>query len=806
MLIDWLDNDYASSLAFALADEAKRRDVRLVCFVGHGLMAVDAAPQGSNIAFALASARALDALIVVSLGTALPVAERIRYLERYRPLPLCTYTLESPALASVAVDSALGMRNAVSHLIQFHERRRIAFVRGPEHDSDAEARYQGYRTALDDFGLSYDARLEVAGDFSRAAGRAAVRCLLDQRRAAFDALVAANDQMAAAAEQELLARGVSVPDDVALSGFDDVEESRFADVPITSVRQPFAAQARRALDLVLAALEGKSAAPTPKLSPELVPRRSCGCEVVLEGAARGLRPRARGDAGPSAAAAELERSARLARGMQAILERHGLVLETRALLALVERFLAGLDGDGAAFLAALEGELGRGSREAPGLSGWYHALAFLRREGLASCAGDRAARLAGEQLVHAAFEGVSYAAERQQALRRLEVERLGRVLTSTTEALVTGLDARRVAAALAERLPELGLESFAIAEYIEDGAPVPARSRVLLAHDVRRSVSALSGSVFDTLELAPAALWPTDRAGAFVLEPLYFQDERLGFALFEVGPRQGAIYLTLREQLAAALTGRRLLARIAAEARQRGEAERARASQEVQIARRFRAASSPRALGAEGLDLAARVVPGGSGAAYCDVRCRDGRVWWALGRVEGEDLGASLLVPLLGSVVATLWRSLPEARPEEILHVARSVIREQVRDRLGQRERVELLVARHQGGRIDLAGDFAGVRLQRAHAPRAEVPARSASGSTYLARVELDVGDLLVLHTAAAELESAPLWSLEQQASAPAERVCEALAEAFDATLARPRPELALAVIRRVGRSERGRS
>src|SRR5690606_26808839 len=72
-------------------------------------------------------------------------------------------------------------------------------------------------------------------------------------------------------------RGFKVPEQVAVVGFDDLEGARFAQVPLTTVRQPLAEQGRLAVETVLAQMRGEPVAPTVTLGAELVRRRSCGC-------------------------------------------------------------------------------------------------------------------------------------------------------------------------------------------------------------------------------------------------------------------------------------------------------------------------------------------------------------------------------------------------------------------------------------------------------------------------------------------------------------------------------------------------
>ena len=212
-----------------------------------------------------------------TLGNHIGPEELSAYCERYRPLPMCSIAVPSPGIPSVLVDNATGMRDLLVHLVAAHGCRRVAFIRGPEANDEAERRYQVYRDVLGERGLAVDPELVVVGDFQRAAGARAIDVLLDERRAPFDAVVAASDSMALGAIDALRARGLRVPEDVAVVGFDDIEAARFATPPLTTVRQPLHEQGRRAVELLLAVIRGEPVPEQVTLHTELVTRRSCRC-------------------------------------------------------------------------------------------------------------------------------------------------------------------------------------------------------------------------------------------------------------------------------------------------------------------------------------------------------------------------------------------------------------------------------------------------------------------------------------------------------------------------------------------------
>lgn len=136
-------------------------------------------------------------------------------------------------------------------------RRRIAVLGAYPEESAGSAglRLRGYRKALDEAGIRFDPALVVPCGWWRAAGATAVAGLLDSG-VPFDAVFGLNDALALGAMHELLVRGVGVPRDVAVAGFDDIDEARFASPPLTTVSPGMDEIAERSISLLIDRIEG----------------------------------------------------------------------------------------------------------------------------------------------------------------------------------------------------------------------------------------------------------------------------------------------------------------------------------------------------------------------------------------------------------------------------------------------------------------------------------------------------------------------------------------------------------------------
>ncbi|HVU11057.1 MAG TPA: LacI family DNA-binding transcriptional regulator [Phototrophicaceae bacterium] len=148
---------------------------------------------------------------------------------------------------SVIVEQRYGSRLAAQHLIE-QGHRCIAEISGPLNWFDAVERHESWETTMREAGL--EPRLSIAGDWSAASGYAAAQRLLEQD-ADFTALVVGNDQMALGVIHALRERGLRIPQDVSLVGFDDIPEAAFFDPSLTTIRQDFSALGRRGIEYLV---------------------------------------------------------------------------------------------------------------------------------------------------------------------------------------------------------------------------------------------------------------------------------------------------------------------------------------------------------------------------------------------------------------------------------------------------------------------------------------------------------------------------------------------------------------------------
>ncbi|ACO47761.1 LacI family DNA-binding transcriptional regulator [Deinococcus deserti] len=206
--------------------------------------------QDESAAISALTRRQVDGLII--LGGRLK-DDQLHALAARFPLALVGRRVAGLERRSLKVDNIHGAWLATTHLIQMGHRR-IAHITGMASHRDALDRLEGYRLALADAGVPFDPHLIYEGDFHEPSGSQAVDHWLGQGTA-FSAIFSANDQMAYGARLGLYRKGIRVPEDVSLVGFDDLPASQFALPPLTSVHQPLFEMGQQAASLILQQLK-----------------------------------------------------------------------------------------------------------------------------------------------------------------------------------------------------------------------------------------------------------------------------------------------------------------------------------------------------------------------------------------------------------------------------------------------------------------------------------------------------------------------------------------------------------------------
>ena len=242
ILFDYLYENYASGIFKNIQQACIEQDLNFIGFEG-GDSRISQYSQyyrQKNSVIQLIDPRLVDGMILLGelVNNTLTDEEIKTFKTVLADIPVVSIGLFRFARSSLVIENKKGLREIIAHLIRDHHYRNIAFITGPPTSQDSRERLKAYSDTLKRFGLPVRPELIVPGDFY-SLGAEAVRVLLDERKLDVDAIVSANDSMAIFAMKELNRRGLRVPDDIAITGFDDIEECQFVQPKLTTVRQLF---------------------------------------------------------------------------------------------------------------------------------------------------------------------------------------------------------------------------------------------------------------------------------------------------------------------------------------------------------------------------------------------------------------------------------------------------------------------------------------------------------------------------------------------------------------------------------------
>jgi DNA-binding LacI/PurR family transcriptional regulator len=279
-----IDEEYQKTVWKGIVDEANEKKVNIICFPGLSLNNKENFEYQANIVYKLASKKIIDGLIILTntIFTNLKRNEILKFCNNYKSIPVINFGFSIPGFISIKVDSNNGIRELAGHLLKVHKYKKIAFIKGPHFHQEGENRFKVFCNELLKYNINIDNDLIMHGDFSKESGHQAVKNLLDERKKDFDIIVAANDRMAIGAIEFFQSRNIIVPDDIAVVGYDDIEEYRLYTPRLTTIHQPIYEKGRESVSAMIQIIKDGSIKQNKTISSYLVVRQSCGCFLNLE--------------------------------------------------------------------------------------------------------------------------------------------------------------------------------------------------------------------------------------------------------------------------------------------------------------------------------------------------------------------------------------------------------------------------------------------------------------------------------------------------------------------------------------------
>ena len=281
VLLTTIDNACLHTIWTGIAEFARLNDISITAYFGtYQSTDADFTSHLGTCFETIKNNASLDGVLIFTGFIAKHI--KIQYFDKQisefpKHIPVVSISFPMPGIPSVLVDNVSGIFSAVEHLITVHGKKEIAFVKGPDGHPEAEDRLLGYKKALEKYGIAFNEKYVLPGYFSRESGREAVKELFDVRKLKADAIVASDDESAIGILAELKSRGIVVPTDIAVTGFDDDKASAHFTPSISTVHQGLFSIGQVGVEILRKVKSGESVPDITYVDPIFMPRQSCGC-------------------------------------------------------------------------------------------------------------------------------------------------------------------------------------------------------------------------------------------------------------------------------------------------------------------------------------------------------------------------------------------------------------------------------------------------------------------------------------------------------------------------------------------------
>jgi len=225
------------------------------------------------------SPESFDGIIIVSatFGDYPTPPKLVEQLNRLKNIPMLSIGHSVIGEPHIDMDNPYGIKQVMNHLLQMHDYKKYVFLSGPLGNVDSQERLAGFKKALAEAEIPFSDEFVYEGNYASFGGKQAVEYFIDQKQYKPDIFVCANDAMALGVLDGLRERGLSVPFDVALTGYDGLMLNNSISHQFTTFDQSFNLAGYRAMENIHRLIKGEKILNRERLKGNLLIGSSCGC-------------------------------------------------------------------------------------------------------------------------------------------------------------------------------------------------------------------------------------------------------------------------------------------------------------------------------------------------------------------------------------------------------------------------------------------------------------------------------------------------------------------------------------------------
>ncbi len=284
VIISGIDEEYQSTILSGVHEYARENNINIVHFIAFGgVLGSEKNDVGEFNIYNLINYDLLDGAILLTNTIASPeITDQIINQLKESYIPASSVDFDIPELYHVGIDNEVAMAEIIEHVIEKHGVTSTNFITGPDQNPENILRVSAYKKVLKKNNIEYDEKKIYHGSFRERDGVAAIEKFISEGNLA-KAVICANDAMAIGAIETLEENGYRVPEDVIVTGFDNVYNARNYHPKITSVDRPLKQSGYIACRQVHNAILEIEQERSIVLETKLVEAASCGCEEAISG-------------------------------------------------------------------------------------------------------------------------------------------------------------------------------------------------------------------------------------------------------------------------------------------------------------------------------------------------------------------------------------------------------------------------------------------------------------------------------------------------------------------------------------------
>jgi len=546
VIVNYLYEGYQMKILSGIFSEAEKLNTDIYVFVGGDLNPNNIESQRRNRIYDLISKKNMDGLIILGLvvGFNLPKEEIIKFYKRFYPqLPVVSLGLETEEIPCVISDNRKGFQELLIHLIEDHRYRSIAYVAGPINNEEAQIRNNTFYETLREYDIEIKPEYIYESDFTTPQGIYAIRTFLDERKIKPDVIVFSNDNMAIAGLEELKRRKIKVPNEIAITGFDNILESTFVEPSLSTVEQNLSELGKKALEMCHSLILGKEIPKKIEIPTKMTIRESCGCT-------RFYIRLSKKEEKVWSKIFDLKKDKE---DFYSLLNEYLISnIETKSprnikwIKNIIKKFYNSVIGTEENFITEIESLLLNNNVGTELLEETFNNInSFIDMHF------ENSLHQKAKNLILQSINVLKDYKEKKLKHEIFKTNDLIDHLGYIGADLLSTLQMDEILNRVSYRLPEIDLNTFYIFMYQKDSNYKKVKNILSV---VDGNIKTKEKGIFDIEEIIPESLLPKRRLN-LVLEPLFVENDHLGYIVFEYGPKKGVIYEILRAEISGGIKG-----------------------------------------------------------------------------------------------------------------------------------------------------------------------------------------------------------------------------------------------------------